>query len=57
MAKRRAGTQTANLTLDQKKSGIDPIYLVAEGVRNTVEKLLMRVITLLLTASRSEVSS
>ncbi len=32
MAKRRAGNQTASLTPDQKKLGIDPIYLAAEGV-------------------------
>jgi hypothetical protein len=34
MAKRRAESQTTNLTPDQKKSGIDPIYL-AEGGRAT----------------------
>ncbi len=32
MAKRKAGSQTANLTPDHKKSGIDPIYLAVEGV-------------------------
>ncbi len=32
MVKRRAGNQIANLTLDQKKSGIDPIYLVVDNV-------------------------
>jgi hypothetical protein len=37
MAKRRAGSQTANLTSDQKKSGIDPISLSADGVRHIVE--------------------
>jgi len=31
MAKRRAESQTAGLILDHKKSGIDPIYLVAGG--------------------------
>jgi len=31
MAKRRAGSQTANLIPDHKKSGIDPIYLAAGG--------------------------
>jgi hypothetical protein len=47
MAKRRAGSQTTNLTPDQKKSGIDPIYLAAGGVPHIVEKLSMRVTTLL----------
>jgi hypothetical protein len=37
----------ANLTPDQKKSGIDPIYLAANNVPHTVEKLLMRATTLL----------
>jgi hypothetical protein len=32
MAKRRDGSQIANLTPDQKKSGIDPIYLDAGGM-------------------------
>jgi hypothetical protein len=32
MARRRVGSQTANLTPDQKKPRIDPIYLAAEGV-------------------------
>jgi hypothetical protein len=31
MAKRRAGSQIANLTLDHKKSRINLIYLVAGG--------------------------
>jgi len=39
MAKRKAKSQTANLTPNQKKSGIDPIYLVVEGVRHTVGEL------------------
>jgi hypothetical protein len=47
MAKRRAGSQTANLTPDNKKSRIDPIYLTARGLPHIVEKLLMRAITLL----------
>jgi len=47
MAKRKAGNQTANLTPDQKKSGIDPIYLSTDGVRHTVEKLSTRATTLL----------
>jgi hypothetical protein len=57
MAKRRAGSQTANLTPDEKKSGIDLIYLVAEGVWYTVGKLSMRVTTLLRNASQFEVCS
>jgi hypothetical protein len=47
MAKRRAGSQTANLTLDQKKSGIDPIYLAADNVIHTVGKLLTKATNLL----------
>jgi hypothetical protein len=43
------------MTLDQKKSGIDPIYLVAGKVRHIVEKLSTRATTLLQIASRSEV--
>jgi len=57
MAKRRVGSQTASLTSDQKKSGIDPIYLAADNVRHTVGKLSMRATTLLQTASLSEVFS
>jgi hypothetical protein len=57
MAKRRAGSQVANLTPDQKKSGIDPIYLSADGVQHIIEKLLTRATTLLEIASRSEVCS
>jgi hypothetical protein len=40
MAERKAGSQTGSLTPDQKKSGIDPIYLSTNGMRHTVEKLL-----------------
>jgi hypothetical protein len=50
-------SQIANLTPDQKKSGIDPIYLAAGNVPHIFEKLLTRVTTLLQTASRSEVCS
>jgi hypothetical protein len=57
MAKKRAGSQTASLTPDQKKSGIDPIYLTSDNVQHTVGKLLMRATTLLQTAPRSEVCS
>jgi hypothetical protein len=42
MAKRRAESQTASLTPDHKKSGIDPIYLATGGVPHIVGKLLMR---------------
>ncbi len=55
MAKRRAGSQIANLTPNQKKSGIDPIYLFLDNVRHIVGKLSTRATTLLYTAPRSEV--
>jgi hypothetical protein len=57
MAKRRAGSQTTNLTPDQKKSGIDPIYLAADDVPHTVGKLLTKTTTLLQTALQSKVCS
>jgi len=57
MAKRRAESQIANLTFDQKKSGIDSIYLFADNVRHTVEKLLTRTTTLLQITPQSEVCS
>jgi hypothetical protein len=47
MAKRRPGKQIANLTLNQKKSKIDPIYLFANGVRHIVGKLSTKATTLL----------
>jgi hypothetical protein len=47
MAKRRAGSQIASLTLDHKKSGIELIYLAAGGVSHTVEKLSTKATTLL----------
>jgi hypothetical protein len=47
MAKRRARSQIANLTPNQKKSGIDLIYLVADNMQHIVEKLSMRLTTLL----------
>jgi hypothetical protein len=47
MAKRRAESQIGNLIHDQKKSGIDLIYLAADKVPHTVGKLLTRAITLL----------
>jgi hypothetical protein len=57
MAKRRVGSQTTNLTPDQKKSKIDPIYLSADGMQHTVGKLSIRATTLLYITSRSEVYS
>jgi hypothetical protein len=57
MAKRRAENQTASLTPDQKKSGIDPIYLFVDNVRHTIEKISMKATTLLQTALRSKVCS
>ncbi len=45
MAKRRVGSQTANLTLDQKKSRIDPIYLALDGMPHNVRKLSIRATT------------
>jgi len=55
MAKRRAGSQIANLTPDQKKSRIDLIYLVSGSVRDTIGKFLTTATTLLHTALRFEV--
>jgi len=57
MAKKRVESQIDNLTLDQKKSGIDPIYLAVDNVRHTVEKLSTRATNLLHTALRFEVYS
>jgi hypothetical protein len=50
----KTGSQIASLTPDQKKSGIDPIYLAAGNVRHTVGKLSTRATTLLQTALQSE---
>jgi hypothetical protein len=47
MAKRRVGSQIDNLTPDQKKSGIDPIYLASDDVPHTVGKLSTRATTFL----------
>jgi hypothetical protein len=47
MAKRRAGSQIANLTPDHKKSRIDPIDLFVESVRHIVENLSTRTTTFL----------
>jgi hypothetical protein len=39
MAKRKVGSQTANLTLDHKKLGIDPTPMHSSEVQHTVEEL------------------
>jgi len=57
MAKRRAGSQTANLTPDQKKSGFDPKYLAADYVPHIVGKLSTKATTLLKITLQSEVCS
>jgi hypothetical protein len=57
MTKRRAGSRTASLTPDHKKSAIDPIYLTAGGMPHIVGKLSTRATTLLQTTLRSEVCS
>jgi len=50
MAKRRARSQIASLTPDQKKSGINSIYLAANDVSHTFGKLSTRATTLLHTS-------
>jgi hypothetical protein len=55
--KEGAGSRIVNLTPDQKKSRILLIYLAADNVQHTVEKLSMRATTLLQTKLRSEVCS
>jgi hypothetical protein len=55
MAKRRVGSQTNSLTLDHRKSGIDPIPLCAGGMRHAVGKFSMRATTSVHTSSRSKV--
>jgi hypothetical protein len=55
MAKRRDRSQIISLIPDQKKSGIDPIYLAVDDMRHTVGKLSTRATTLLETAPRYEV--
>jgi len=55
MAKRKAGGQIASLIPDQKKLGINPIYLAAKNVRHTIGKLSTKATTLLETAPRSDV--
>jgi hypothetical protein len=55
MVKRKAGSQTGNLTPDHKKSGINPIPMGADGMGHAVEKILRRVTSLLKTSSQFEV--
>jgi hypothetical protein len=55
MAKRRVGSQSASLTPDQKKSRIDPIYLVAQGVQHIFGKFSTNATTLLQTTFRFKV--
>jgi hypothetical protein len=55
MVERRARSQTASLTPDHKKSGIDPTPVCSDGVRHTVGKLLRKATSLLQTSSQSEV--
>jgi hypothetical protein len=55
MAKRRAENQIVSLTLDQKKSGTNLIYLASDNVPYTIGKLLTKATTLLKTAPQSKV--
>jgi hypothetical protein len=58
MGKRRLGVKLRvweKKTPDQKKSGIDPIYLATGNMRHIVGKLSTKATTLLQTASRLEV--
>jgi hypothetical protein len=50
MGKRRAGSQTGNLTPEHKKSGIDLFPTFAAGVRHGVEKLWRRATILVQTS-------
>jgi hypothetical protein len=47
MTKRKDGNQIASLIPDQKKSRIDPKYLVADNVPHTIGKLSTKDTTLL----------
>jgi hypothetical protein len=47
MTKRRVASQTGSLTPNQKKLGIDPIYLDADNVLHTIGKFSTRATTLL----------
>jgi hypothetical protein len=51
MVKRKAGSQIGSLTLDHRKSGVDPISLCAGEVRHAIGKLSMRATTLVETSS------
>jgi hypothetical protein len=55
MAKKKARSQTGNLTPDHKKSRIDSTPMRASGVGHPVGKLLMKATTLLQTSSQSKV--
>jgi hypothetical protein len=55
--KEGARSRTANLTPDQKRSGIDLIYLAVDNVPHTIGKLSTRATTSLHTALWSEVFS
>jgi hypothetical protein len=57
ITKRRAGSKIVNLTPNQKKSGIDSIYLAVDDVQHTIGKLSTKTTTLLETAPRFEVYS
>jgi len=47
MAKRKVGSQIANLTLDHQKLKIALFYLRVGGMSHTIEKLSTRATTLL----------
>jgi hypothetical protein len=49
--KKKAESQTASLTPDREKSGIDPTSVRASGVRHTIEKISTKATTLLQTLS------
>jgi len=55
MAKRRVGSQIGSLIPDHKKSGINLIFVRADGVQHTIGKLSTRVTTLLENSSQLEV--
>ncbi|CAK9263538.1 unnamed protein product [Sphagnum jensenii] len=56
MGKRRAGSQTANLTPDHQKSGIDLFPTSEWRVRHGVGKISTRATTLVQTSSRSDLT-
>ncbi len=57
MVERRAGSQTANLTPEHKKLGIDPIQACAGEVRHIVGKLSKRATSSLQTLLQLEVGA